>query len=93
MGRREHQDDAYDEGVAEGRRQFAEELAAALWPERYPPGHPAHEADHIFWDGIDLDDPEAVAERAKDVFEWSADTIEWVAMDVQKELGRDGDND
>src|SRR5690349_16699663 len=36
-----------------GRREFAEELAAMLWPERYPPGHRLHDPDHMYWEQAD----------------------------------------
>ena len=67
------------------------ELAGMLWPESFPPGHPAHDPDHVWWDGVDMDDPAAVAEHRSTAgpFQWSADTIEWVATEVRKRMPAD----
>lgn len=62
---------------------FAEELAAMLWPERYPPGHRLHRPNHVFWESH-ADDPEY-----NDFFQWDAETIEWVAEAVQWQLERE----
>lgn len=65
--------------------RFARELEGMLYPERFPPGHERHDPEHIYWmqygddvgvDGRIIDEP----------FQWSADTIEWVAEAVAREL-------
>lgn len=61
-----------------GREEFARELHALLFPEQYPPGDRYHDPDHPFWQG----EPEE-----GEVFEWSAETIEWVVERVKRELG------
>lgn len=54
-------------------------LATMLWPERYPEGHPWHNPEHVFWDqrgGTHALEPD------EEPYQWSADTIEWVAAAV-----------
>lgn len=72
---------AYDRGFAAGRRDLAEELHAMLFPEHYPPGTDRHDPLHTFWDGRDAADV-----RPGETFQWSADTIEWVAELLDLEL-------
>jgi hypothetical protein len=31
--------------------QFVHRLEEAIWPERFPLGHPRHDPDHGFWHG------------------------------------------
>jgi hypothetical protein len=71
---------------ARGRFELARELHAMLYPEKYPPGTEGHDAEHVYWDGVDLDDKQEVADHCNDPFEWSADTVEWVADLVSTEL-------
>lgn len=48
-----------------------------IYPERYPEGHPLHDADHVHWSSDPAPD---------EPFQWSADTIEWVADVVERRL-------
>lgn len=73
-------DDAPDYEMSEDRKALIL-LDAMLHPELYPR---AMQPDHVYWDGVDEDDTEAPA-----VFEWSADTIEWVSEYLSRYL--DGD--
>jgi hypothetical protein len=63
---------------------FAQKLEGLLWPERFPPGHDRHDPEHVFWDGCDVG-----ADRFGEFYEWSADTIEWVAALVTQERERE----
>jgi hypothetical protein len=54
---------------------LAQALEGMLWPERFPPGHPRHDPEHVYWSGSDYD--------AGTPFQWSAETIEWVAQAVE----------
>ncbi len=60
-----------------GRREFAQELHALLFPEEHPPGTPYHDPEHVYWQGQHLSEP---------AFQWSSETIVWVAEKVKKEL-------
>jgi hypothetical protein len=66
-----------EEGRAEGRKDLAQAIACLLWPEDYPPGDPLHDPEHIYWDG---------QHEYESAYQWSADTIEWVAEAVAREL-------
>jgi hypothetical protein len=64
--------------------QFVHRLEELLWPERFPPGHPRHDPEHVCWS-----DPVLAAEllaNGENLYEWSFDTIEQVAELVTKEL-------
>ena len=66
-----------------GRKEFAQELHALLYPEQHPPGDPYHDPEHMFWQQREITlEPVGPDE----VFEWSADTIEWVAQEIEKEI-------
>lgn len=67
-----------EDGIAQGRRQLAERLEEMLWPERFPPGHERHDSDHVYWSGGE--------HEYESAFQWKADTIEWVAMEVEAAL-------
>lgn len=77
---------------------FAQKLEAMLWPERFPPGLPQHDRPHQFWDGHealhepdeDEDDEQAGESKAAEpvdygCFEWSSETIEWVAEAIERQ--------
>jgi hypothetical protein len=54
-----------------------------LFPERYPR---AAQPDHVFWDSHDESDCVSTPELGAAVFEWSAETIEWVATMLERAL-------
>lgn len=66
--------------------KLALRLEEMLWPERFPPGHARHDPAHVFWDGCDDYGPDN--DDWIEPYQWNADTIEWVAELVEKELGR-----
>lgn len=60
---------------------LAQELEGMLWPERFPPGHERHDAEHSFW----LGDTAVV----NGCYQWDADTIEYVAEVISREVAKD----
>lgn len=59
-------------------------LHRMLHPESYPR---EDQPDHVYWDGFD---PEHDSERTwrMQPFQWSAETIEWVASYLKRELAQ-----
>jgi hypothetical protein len=51
-------------------RVVLEDLHAMLFPEQ----HPGYDPDHVYWQDHDVNDP-----SDRDPFQWSSETIEWVA--------------
>lgn len=61
------------------RSSLPARLVSMMYPERFPEGHELHDPDHMYWTS-------GGTGAEGDVFEWSAETIEWVAAELEKHL-------
>lgn len=59
------------------------DLHQMMYPERYPR---AVQPDHVFWSDHEESDCISTPEMGAAVFEWSAETIEWVSSALERAL-------